>query len=486
MSERWYYQMLMEEFGPVTEREILQLLRDQMLSPTDLVRRESAAEWIAASEVPFFAEDGDRPEELEELSDLSELSFEFEDRPARKPVDRSGRSAPQQRQTPREISPASGYPPSVSQSAANLTEQRYYCQSLGEVMGPMPLEELIAIAESGSLDDTDLVREGDFGVWKPSISIPEVAAAVIQAIKSGSRDAPAPVRQQPYRLQDHGPREQEVRQSEDTEDQDAAATAGARGESTEAKTAGEGKPKGKSRKRRLKQVSDEQLGEIFDEIFTDDGKRREPSPVQASGAGIPQMAPVPIVPHGVPDGIASPSGPVEPAYSAGQPVAQSAAYTPPRPATTFQPPKPAAKKSSGGGGGFSFNYSGQTVGMVAGGILAVVLIGGVVMGKVSVPFVGAIFRPDPSKALGTAHAAIKAVNVDSVDEKGWKTFQRSLLEEVGPALNQLVSTTAPDEVTAAKQKAGKKMMALAYLKFKDKEKIKKTMGEIDEMMAAIK
>lgn len=38
MSSRWYYQMLMEEFGPVTAEQVRELFEEGTLSNFDLVR----------------------------------------------------------------------------------------------------------------------------------------------------------------------------------------------------------------------------------------------------------------------------------------------------------------------------------------------------------------------------------------------------------------------------------------------------------------
>lgn len=79
MSDRWYYQLLLEEFGPVSGDQVLQLVTIGTLSEGDLVRNEAGGQWMLISAmketIQTSASSGSR---LEEIQDLSELNFKFE------------------------------------------------------------------------------------------------------------------------------------------------------------------------------------------------------------------------------------------------------------------------------------------------------------------------------------------------------------------------------------------------------------------------
>ncbi len=79
MSDRWYYQLLMEEFGPVSEAYILELLACGTLGEGDLVRSEAGGDWMLISAMKESCQASSSSESmLEEIQDLSELNFKFE------------------------------------------------------------------------------------------------------------------------------------------------------------------------------------------------------------------------------------------------------------------------------------------------------------------------------------------------------------------------------------------------------------------------
>ncbi|MEJ7592604.1 MAG: hypothetical protein WKF77_13715 [Planctomycetaceae bacterium] len=78
MSDRWYYQLLLEEFGPVSEEYILELLTCGTLGEGDLVRSEAGGDWMLISAMKESCQASDSSESmLEEIQDLSELNFKF-------------------------------------------------------------------------------------------------------------------------------------------------------------------------------------------------------------------------------------------------------------------------------------------------------------------------------------------------------------------------------------------------------------------------
>jgi hypothetical protein len=79
MSDRWYYQLLMEEFGPVSQEYIFEQLACGTLGEGDLVRSEAGGDWMLISAMKETCQVSDPSEStLEEIQDLSELNFKFE------------------------------------------------------------------------------------------------------------------------------------------------------------------------------------------------------------------------------------------------------------------------------------------------------------------------------------------------------------------------------------------------------------------------
>ncbi len=197
MSSKWYYQLLFEEFGPVTAEQLQELLECGTLGDGDLVRQESSESWIPVSDVrqSLFADgsnDSDSPDD--EIGDLSELTFEFEDSG---PTTRRSAyaedvksDAPPAIQPPTPSIPVSAaattsrpvtLPPQNPPQAREESKEEWFCESIGQVMGPMSFEALIELGKGGALDRNDRVKCGERGAWKIVEQLPSVMRAVAQS-----------------------------------------------------------------------------------------------------------------------------------------------------------------------------------------------------------------------------------------------------------------------------------------------------------------
>lgn len=162
---QWYYQLLGEEFGPVSAASLRQLLIDGTLGNSDQVRNVESGDWMPLSAAGIDeADDGTATDSSEDLSDvaqeLSELNFEFEESgasPAAAAARKQG-SAVVDRQT----GPA-----------------QYYYQFFGQTLGPIPLDTLIRMAEAGRLQETDLVRGEEDFLWQAAGEFSELSAAFL-------------------------------------------------------------------------------------------------------------------------------------------------------------------------------------------------------------------------------------------------------------------------------------------------------------------
>ena len=166
--QQWFYQMLGEEFGPISTAGLQQLAADGMLAGSDLVRLADSADWI-----PFSAAD---LENADVITDLSELQFQFEE---------SGNASPRTRL---QKQPTADLP---AETPDPEPEPQWFHQFAGQVLGPVKLSELMALAESGGLSEADLVRSSESNAWQAAGDVPELAAAFI--LGSGGAAAAKPV-----------------------------------------------------------------------------------------------------------------------------------------------------------------------------------------------------------------------------------------------------------------------------------------------------
>lgn len=130
-------------------------------------------------------------EEPETITDLSELSFDFEDATpsSRRPAYGSSLSEPE----PVELSEELELLDSLSGQITGDGPPEFFCQPLGQLLGPMSLAELRVMAESGALADDDLVRYGETGDWKPAASF----ARLGESLHRGSSITAEPVASAP-------------------------------------------------------------------------------------------------------------------------------------------------------------------------------------------------------------------------------------------------------------------------------------------------
>ncbi len=191
MAYRWYYQLLNEEFGPVSEAEIHDLVHIGALADDDLVRREDSVKWCPFAEMHLAAVATASDGGPSELGDLSELSFSFGDSSALPEIadesnllrmdeiqfeDESSRSAPRRRSR------------AIESPGAERDTEGWYYESLGNELGPMPLERLIGMADRGIITGADRVRNSANGIWIPFANVSALAAAWL----NGNRDSSGP------------------------------------------------------------------------------------------------------------------------------------------------------------------------------------------------------------------------------------------------------------------------------------------------------
>ena len=297
--QNWFYRTLGHEFGPLPANEIADLLQSGAITEADDVRKEGTDNWLPLKQVRGEFSSGPT-----EISDLSELSFTFE----------NNNDAPRKKPSPAES------------SAPKAVEEMYMVESLGQILGPMPISEVQGLIDAGSLSGGDKIK-------------PEAAADWKKIVGFGNLKVSAPP-----------PAKKKIRKK------------------------AKGKKRGPSKGGKSKVAEEKIVEDILSEVFSEPEKPKSsytptsqpvteapssPSPSSAATASTPQPAanvtPEPTTP--------TPGPPTPSPYSSG-----SAPYRSPQPA--FVPSK--KKKSSG-----SFEMpSPQTMGIIGGvAVVALLLLG---------------------------------------------------------------------------------------------------------------
>ncbi len=505
MSSRWYYQMLMEEFGPVTVEQLRELFDDGTLSDGDLVRSEADDVWtsLAAVKQSLFAGAVDRLEPaMEEIGELSELAFEFEESGPttrrRAYTQESAREAIQE-SPPVAKTPVSGsvvqspgpvaaitVPPVASprgqtpQPPANdQPADEWFCESLGQVMGPMSFDELIELGESGALDANDRVRCGERGIWKTVDCLPRVMRAV--AVRSAIHVDPAVV-------------------SATTQKRlgDAAVAAMAHPTEAPVEPVAEVPPlppqiqqppaaipqKSKAAKpprktSRNAKGEEELLDEIFDDVFNDaspPAKTATTSQSMTAASATESSMNTPAPPM-------RPPIPAAPAYSS--PASQDSSRAAGARLTAAAMASRSSKKSYGS----SFEANPATIGI----LVAVMLVAaggwyvwqnGIPGGSSSVSGNGDFDRAGAVKVLQARVSLYKALG-DSPSESEWNDFSNSTTKELSALFNSVHAQAGATPHGAACLAATRCVMKIAKTQPDNKELIEKNLVEFERHIVRV-
>lgn len=135
MADQWLYKVFGQEFGPISFEELQTLADIGILSNSDEVRPESAARWENADSV---AELG-----LKASANIAVA------------IDRH----------------------SVTPAESSKSDD-WFCQMLGQELGPLSFRELVGYAEQGQVAADDLVKLGANGKWRRVGSIGRLVAVL--------------------------------------------------------------------------------------------------------------------------------------------------------------------------------------------------------------------------------------------------------------------------------------------------------------------
>lgn len=528
MSHRWYYQLLMEEFGPVTEDQLRQLIDEGTLADDDQIRPEDSSVWKTVASLGATTAQTVSMAEPETLADLSDLNFEFEDS---KPANRSATTSRSAALRPELASESSldadsllsELPPIISNAEADLLQpvrkqsaaksadftEQYYCQSLGQSLGPMPLAELVGMFAAGALVPEDLVRKDPQATWLPSTQFPEIAAAVRRIRPEGTSTIPSektqaatlsiatqkrlahpapesplsPPKDSSAPSPDSAPAAvsaQPASRAGVSAQPSAPATVSAQSPAKDTQRPkvprDAAKPKGK---KKTLAKEDAVLDEIFDDVFSDDAAKPVGSrPPMFSVPGDASAKP----PQGGPGEFGSSTASGFDAGSTGGPSYAAPSPSPVPPA--FSAPKPVLppKRKSSSSSGTSMQVSGKTMGIVGGSIAAIGLIVGVFLGAIPLPGMGGIIRPNPETVLVGVHEKVKGINPDTITQEELTKLQTEFLEDVSYALQDLGEIADPTPRQTAMKGVGRKLLDIAYVRHDAKNVLKDFLKDLNQQM----
>lgn len=411
---QWYYQLLGEEFGPVTAESMRELIQEGTISDSDPVRPVDSAEWRPASSCAELqgADDGS-------ISDLSELSFEFEE------------SGP----TARRTAYGAEVPAPVTE-AESIPEVKgpvgYFYQVQGVSLGPIPLQSLVQLAAGGRLLASDLVQaEGD-KLWRTAVEYTELAVIFAAQVQSA-----APVAEEPVKKAVVEPEQKKP----------AGKPGGAGG-------------KGRRKSGRGSSADDTAaVDDILNEVFAEE----DPQPSRRGGysgvgAGTAEASspPAPVVASA-----AAAAAPLASAITAASAPAAAAAKS------YKAPPKP--KRSSGGGMSLEF-------GTPAKAILGVVLAG--VLFWFSGPLMK-MFKSDYDRYAKRTELAIQTIEALNPKTQlvAFKGQMMSVEKELGAYATAIKSSGTPSGKTKHLLDALDKMLEFAKMDPKDVDKQKQAVSD---------
>ena len=162
MVAEWYCQVMGSEVGPLTQHELVDMVRNHRINPEDLIRRNESS-WVAAFEVKGLFEAAAKPPSSRanttETSSEQEASVPSVD--AEEVRDETHVESPRVRQDPAHAQPEPAARPAptkiarIDKGSDNVND--WFCIASGEKRGPLGFDELQAMASEGSLRGRDRV-----------------------------------------------------------------------------------------------------------------------------------------------------------------------------------------------------------------------------------------------------------------------------------------------------------------------------------------
>jgi hypothetical protein len=493
MSQRWHYQLFGEQFGPVSEPELRQLLAAGTLAPDDLVRLDKFKDWLPASEALQLESSSEQSDEhavevAAEIADLSELAFQFDDSGSTTQRAVYGRAKSPEPANPN-LAGAAASSFGGAEDDEELVEPedgpQWFYQSLGQEFGPVSLAELLSLAAEGELSNSDLVRDAVDGEWRPAGSVSGISAALSLAqpldvsqsgrtaasIKRFGDSSPGSTSAEGHATANDS---HKATTAEETRKSDASnGTAQPATRSRADSSPGSGR---KSKKRSGKSREDAVLNEIFDEVFTEEpvAPRRPAVVAPATSAGTDQ---------GPETAAAASLAAIQPAVS--QTATQEAAA---RAASAMNSSLAASRSDSLSPGPSPRRSSGMSIPMPDPRILAaVLLIGGLSWAVWHFGLMNSLRSYPVSDMPGRLQQVVtdcKAMGA-TPSEADWNRFAKGYRNELMGYFESLMASSSTDAKSKGLILATKQAMSLVAGEANQPDYIKKQLEKLEKLLADV-
>ena len=176
MVAEWFCQVMGSEVGPLSQRQLVDMVRQHQVNPEDLVRRNESP-WVPAFEVKGLFEAASKPPSQVDPTQPKP------DRVSKNATDRR-QSVPKVDQPSRIHSPHKptvdlrGKAPTRRVDTIPTDDQTrdWFCIASGEKCGPLGFDELKTMAENGQLRDRDRVWRASWPKFQKAGEIDGLAA----------------------------------------------------------------------------------------------------------------------------------------------------------------------------------------------------------------------------------------------------------------------------------------------------------------------
>lgn len=140
MATEWFCKIMGSEYGPMSQQELIERVRQRNIGPEDLVRKGDS-EWLAVFEIPGLMDAASKPAQTE--------------------------GEDQHTGEPNGASEASGQSSAKSQQ----NDSDWFCLASGEKKGPLRFDQLQDLAKQGHLRAKDRVWRTSRPKFQPASDI---------------------------------------------------------------------------------------------------------------------------------------------------------------------------------------------------------------------------------------------------------------------------------------------------------------------------
>jgi hypothetical protein len=158
MAVEWYCRVMGTEVGPLTQDQLVDMVRHHQVNPEDSVRR-GRSPWVPAFEVKGLFEAAAKPAKPAKRAEATEVPpQDVESIHGASPVEKAEAEA-----ASTVDDPASTTAPVFAMTREDTEKATdWYCIASGEKQGPIGFEDLKALVKEGSLRGRDRVWRG---IW---------------------------------------------------------------------------------------------------------------------------------------------------------------------------------------------------------------------------------------------------------------------------------------------------------------------------------